>query len=332
MKPANINNTLKQDFTINTAKNFKTHKANKSKIHKFTNGLYYSRYLYLLIIPIIVYYFIFYYVPMYGVLIAFKDFNAFKGILNSPWVGLKHFKAFFESPFAKRLIINTLTINIYELIVGFPVPIILALLINEVKSNRFKRSVQTIVYMPHFISVVVICGMLVSFLSPSSGFINRFIQALGGQPIHFLAEPRWFRTVYVFSGIWQGAGWGSIIYLAALSGIDVSLYEAATVDGATKWQKIKHITFPGILPTIIIMLILRMGSMFRVGFEKIMLLYSPLTYITADVISTYVYRKGILDANYSYTSAIGLFNSAINFIMLITINKFSRKVSETSLW
>ena len=186
--------------------------------------------------------------------------------------------------------------------------------------------------MPHFISIVVICGMLVSFLSPSSGFINAFIQNLGGKPIHFLAEPKWFQTVYVFSGIWQGAGWGSIIYLAALSGIDVELYEAATVDGATKWKKLKHITFPGILPTIIIMLIMRMGSMFSVGFEKIMLLYSPLTYDTADVISTYVYRKGILDANYSYTSAIGLFNSVINFVMLIAVNKLSRTVSETSLW
>jgi len=306
--------------------------SKKTGISAVACGFYRSRYLYLLILPIIVYYFIFHYMPMYGVLIAFKDFNAFKGIISSPWVGLKHFKSFFESPFAYRLLRNTLAINIYELVVGFPMPIILALLINEVKSNRFKRSVQTIVYMPHFISVVVICGMLVSFLSPSTGFINRFIQAIGGQPIHFLAEPKWFRTVYVLSGVWQSAGWGSIIYLAALAGIDIELYEAATVDGATKWQKMKHITFPGILPTVIIMLILRMGSMFSVGFEKIMLLYSPLTYDTADVISTYVYRKGILDANYSYTAAIGLFNSIINFILLIAVNKFSRAVSETSLW
>jgi len=303
-----------------------------SKIYRFANGLYRSRYLYLLIIPVITYYFIFHYIPLYGVTIAFKDFNAFFGILRSPWVGLKHFKAFFSSPFAYRLIRNTLSINLYDLIVGFPAPIILALLINEVKSNKFKRSVQTIVYMPHFISTVVVCGMLVSFLSPSTGFINKFIKALGGEPIHFLAEPEWFQTVYVLSGVWQGAGWGSIIYLAALTGIDIALYEAATVDGANKWQKLRHITFPGILPTIIIMLILRMGSMFTVGYEKIMLLYSPLTYETADVISTYVYRKGILDANYSYSAAIGLFNSVINFIMLVAFNRFSRAVSETSLW
>ncbi|HEY8363234.1 MAG TPA: ABC transporter permease subunit [Tissierellaceae bacterium] len=307
-------------------------KKSDTKIYNFMKGLYHSRYLYLLIVPVIVYYFIFHYIPMYGVIIAFKDFNAFKGILGSPWAGFKHFKAFFESPFAYRLIRNTLTINIYDLVVGFPAPIILALLINEVKSNRFKRSVQTIVYMPHFISVVVVCGMLISFLSPSTGIINRFIQMLGGNPIHFLAEPRWFKTVYVLSGVWQSAGWGSIIYLAALAGIEMELYEAATVDGATKWQKLIYVTLPGILPTIIIMLILRMGRMFTVGFEKIMLLYNPLTYETADVISTYVYRKGILEANYSYTAAIGLFNSVINFIMLVTFNKFSRKVSEISLW
>lgn len=302
--------------------------ANTKALH----DLYRSRYLYILITPVIIYYFIFHYIPIYGVIIAFKDFNAIKGILGSPWVGLKHFKAFFESVFAFRLIRNTLAINIYDLVAGFPVPIILALLINEVKNKYFKRSVQTIVYMPHFISVVVVCGMIVSFLSPSTGFINGFIKALGGKPIHFLAEPGWFRTIYVFSGIWQSAGWGSIIYLAALAGIDIELYEAATVDGATKWQKIKHITFPGILPTIIIMLILRMGSIFSVGFEKIMLLYSPLTYSTADVISTYVYRQGILNADYSYTSAIGLFNSIINFLMLVTVNRISRAISETSLW
>lgn len=296
------------------------------------DGFYHSRYLYLLIFPIIVYFFIFHYLPMYGVIIAFEDYNGFKGIINSPWVGLKHFKAFFESPFAYRLIRNTLVLNIYDLIVGFPTPIILALLINEVKSNYFKKSVQTIIYTPHFISTVVICGMLASFLAPSSGFINVFIQALGGEPIHFLAQPGWFSTVYVLSGVWQSAGWGSIIYIAALSGIDTALYEAAIVDGATKWQRMKYITFPGILPTVIIMLILRMGSMFSVGFEKIMLLYSPLTYETADVISTYVYRIGILDANYSYTAAIGLFNSVINFVLLVAVNKFSRTVSETSLW
>lgn len=306
----------------------------KSKIseNRFLNGMYRSRYLYLLILPAILYFFIFHYVPMYGLLIAFKDFNAFKGIWNSPWVGLKHFKTFFESQFAYRLIRNTLLINLYDLAVGFPIPIILALFINELYNEKFKKTVQTTVYMPYFISTVVISGMLVSFLSPSSGMINQIRQMFGGEPIHFLAEPSWFRSVYVWSGVWQGAGWGSIIYLAALAGIDMELYEAATVDGANKWHKMIYITIPGILPTIIIMLILRVGSMLNVGFEKIMLLYNPLTYETADVISTYVYRKGILDANYSYTAAIGLFNSIINFILLISINKLSRRVSETSLW
>lgn len=306
----------------------KTKTGNKG----FIKGMYHSRYLYLLILPAIVYYFVFHYMPMYGVLIAFKDFNAYQGIWKSPWVGMKHFKAFFQSQFAPRLIRNTLLINLYDLAVGFPIPIILALFINELQKEWFKKSVQTIVYLPYFISTVVMCGMLVSFLSPSSGMINNLRELLGKEPIHFLAEPSWFRTVYVWSGVWQGAGWGSIIYLAALTGIDVQLYEAATVDGATKWQKMIYITIPGILPTIIIMLIMRVGSMLSVGFEKIMLLYNPLTYETADVISTYVYRKGILDANYSYTAAIGLFNSIINFILLISVNKFSRRVSETSLW
>lgn len=304
----------------------------KTILAEIGSNLYRSRYLYMLIAPIAFYYFIFHYIPMYGLVIAFKDFNPYQGILQSPWVGFSHFVNFFHSPFAYRLIRNTVAINVYDLIAGFPIPIILALMINEVKGNWFKRGVQTIVYMPHFISIVVISGMLVSFLSPSSGFINKFISILGGQPIHFLAEPGWFRSVYVWSGVWQGAGWGSIIYLAALSGIDVELYEAATVDGASKWQKMKYITFPGILPTVIIMLILRMGSMFSVGFEKIMLLYSPMTYETADVISTYVYRQGILNADYSYTSAIGLFNSVINFILLVAVNKLSRRISETSLW
>ena len=291
-----------------------------------------NRFIYLMALPVLVYYIIFYYGPMYGVIIAFKNFSPGKGILGSPWVGLQWFKDFFNSYYFIRLLQNTLLINILSLIFSFPAPIILALLLNELRNDKFKKTVQTVTYLPHFISLVVICGMIISFLSPSTGIINHFIKTLGGEPIHFLAEPKWFRTIYVLSGVWQSAGWGSIIYLAALSGIDISLYEAATVDGANRWQKLIYVTLPGILPTIIIMLILRMGKMFTVGFEKIMLLYSPLTYDTADVISTYVYRKGILDANYSYTTAIGLFNSAINFVMLVLFNKFSRRISETSLW
>lgn len=304
----------------------------KGRMKIFVKDIMKSKYLYILFLPTILYFFIFAYMPLYGLIIAFKSYNPYQGILKSPWVGMQYFKDFLNSIYFWRLITNTITINLYDLAVGFPAPIILALMINEVKNNVYKRTVQTIIYLPHFISVVVLAGMMVSFLSPSSGIINMFIKALGGNPVHFLAEPGWFKSVYVWSGVWQGAGWGSIIYLASLAGIDIELYEAATVDGANGWHKLKYITIPGIIPTIIIMLILRIGSLFSIGFEKIILLYNPLTYKTADVISTYVYRRGILGADFSYSTAIGLFNAVINFIMLVLFNKFSRKISETSLW
>ncbi len=307
-------------------------KPNPSKRNEIMRSIYKSRYLYVLIIPVFIYYVIFQYVPMYGAQIAFKNFNPFQGIWGSPWVGFKYFTQFFESVYFLRLIRNTLAINIYNIVVGFPAPILLALMLNEVKNRVFKRTVQTVVYLPHFISTVVIVGMLVSFLSPRSGIVNMVIKSLGGQPIQFLAQPGWFRSIYVWSGVWQEAGWGSIIYLAALAGIDPSLYEAAVVDGASRWKRLVHITIPCLIPTIIIMLILRMGGIFNVGFEKIMLMYNPVTYETADVISTYVYRRGILGAEYSFSTAIGLFNSVINFVTLITFNTISRKVSETSLW
>lgn len=303
-----------------------------AKLSSIKKGFYKSRYLYFLFLPVIVYYVIFHYTPMYGLIIAFKKYHPVLGIWKSPWVGLTHIKDFLHSVFFWRLIWNTVSINIYDLLVGFPAPIILALLLNEVRKNSIKRTVQTIVYLPHFISVVVLAGIITLFLSPSSGIINALIKALGGQSIHFLAEASWFKTVYVWSGIWQGAGWGSIIYLAALSGIDAELYEAATVDGATNIQKLIKITLPCLLPTIIIMFILRVGSMFTVGFEKVMLLYNPSTYETADVISTYVYRQGIQKGDYSYTTAIGLFNSILNFATITFFNYFSKKISQTSLW
>jgi putative aldouronate transport system permease protein len=304
----------------------------KSKLGAAIKGLVKSRYLYLMFFPVIVFYIVFQYYPMYGLIIAFKDFSPAKGIWGSEWVGLEHFKTFMSSIYFWRLLWNTIGINIYELVVGFPAPIILALIINEVRKEKFKKVVQTVVYLPNFISTVVVAGMIIAFLSPSSGVVNHFIKILGGEPIHFLAEPAWFKTIYVWTGVWQFCGWGSIIYLAALAGIDVQLYEAATVDGASSWQKLIHITLPGIIPTIIILLILRMGSIFSVGYEKIILLYNPQTYETADVISTYVYRRGILQADFSYSSAISLFNNVINFIMLVVVNKLSSKVSETSLW
>ena len=273
-----------------------------------------SRYLLLMLLPALIWYIVFMYAPMYGAQIAFRDFSPVLGITGSKWVGFKYFIQFFKSEYFGRLIKNTLGISLYSIIVGFPIPIILALLINEVRGKFFKRSI------------------LSALLSPSSGLINQLITAFGGTPIHFMAEPKYFKTIYVLSDIWQSAGYGSIVYMAALTGIDPSLYEAATVDGASKWDKLIHITLPGLLPTIIIMLILRMGSIFSVGYEKIMLMYNPATYETADVISTYVYRRAFESGDYSFSAAVGLFNSVINFTIIVLFNKFSKKISEVSLW
>lgn len=289
------------------------------------------KYIYIMALPILAYYIIFHYIPMYGVIIAFKDFSPAGGIMGSKWVGLKHFKDFFTSYYSGNIIRNTLLISLYDIIWGFPAPIILALLLNELSNQKFKRTVQTISYMPHFISLVVICGMIKDFTA-TEGVINDLIVLLGGERSNMLGRPELFRTIFISSGIWQGIGWGSIIYLAALSGIDPALYEAATIDGAGRWKQTIHVTLPGIAPTIVILLILRVGSIMSVGFEKIILLYNPMTYETADVISSYVYRKGLLDFNYSYSTAVGLFNSIINFLLLIITNSISRRVSETSLW
>ncbi len=289
------------------------------------------KYVYLMLLPVLAYYFLFHYVPMAGSIIAFKNYAPGRGILDSPWVGLANFKDFFQSVYLWRLIRNTLTINLYELLFGFPAPIILALMLNEVRSRFFKRSVQTITYLPHFISVVVTVGIVLDFFS-SDGIINALVTAFGGKPLSYMTEPNLFYSIYVGSNVWQQLGWKSIIYLAALSAIDPTLYEAANVDGAGRWAKLKHITLPGMMPIIVIMLILQIGNMMSVGFEKVMLMYNPSIYETADVISTFVYRKGLQDMNYSYSTAVGLFNSAINFTLLILANTISRKVSENSLW
>ena len=288
--------------------------------------------LYSLLIPGVVFIFIFCYVPMYGAQIAFRDFSFRKGYWGSEWVGMKHFARYVTSSNFWPLMGNTLGISVYSIVVGFPIPVILALLMNEVRSKYFKKGVQTIVYMPHFISAVVVVSLINAMLSPSNGLFNQIIQMFGGDPVHFMAEPKYFKTVYVLSDIWQTAGYGSIVYLAALTSIDPSLYEAATVDGASKWKKLLHITLPCILPTIMTMLILRMGSIFTVGYEKIMLMYNPATYETADVISTYVYRRAFEGGEYSFSAAVGLFNSVINFIVIIVFNKISKRVSEVSLW
>ncbi|GIN70709.1 sugar ABC transporter permease [Bacillus sp. J14TS2] len=288
--------------------------------------------LYIMILPVIAYFVIFHYVPMYGVQIAFKDFIASKGITGSEWVGFKHFIRFFDSYHFWRLMKNTLGIGVYELLVGFPVPIILALMINEVRLKFFKRTVQTVTYAPHFLSTVVLVGMIIIFLSPDSGVVNQLIQLFGGKEISFLTEPQWFKTVYVFSGVWQSMGWSSIIYLAALAGIDPQLHESAIMDGANRWQRIWNINIPGILPTIIILLILNTGSIVSVGFEKVFLMQNDLNLEASDVIATYVYRSGILDAEFSFASAVGLFSTIINFILLITVNSIAKKVGQTSLW
>lgn len=287
---------------------------------------------YILLLPALAYFLIFCYGPMYGAQIAFRNFNAVDGITGSPWVGFAHFKRFFASPYFGSLIRNTLVISIYGLIAGFPLPIILALSLNELKNERVKKIAQTITYAPYFISVVVMCGMLISFLNPSTGIFNKLVTAFGGEPIPFLSKPDMFPSIYVWSGVWQSTGWGSVIYFAALSGVDPQLLEAATLDGAGRMQKIWHVNLPALLPTIVIMLIMNCGNLLSVGYEKIYLLQNALNAETSEVISTYVYKTGLVNAQYSFSTAVGLFNSAVNLVLLILVNTVSRKISDTSLW
>lgn len=289
------------------------------------------KYIYLMAIPMLIYYYLFCYVPMYGASIAFKDFSPKLGIAGSPWVGLKHFESFFNNVYFSRLLGNTLGLSLLNLAFGFPAPILLAILLNEVRQNWFKRTVQTISYLPHFISVMVICGMIVDFTS-SGGVINDLLSLFGAKRQTMLLNPSLFPAIYVISEIWQSVGWGSIVYLAALTAVDPALYEAARMDGAGKLKQIWHVTLPGIAPTIVVMLILKLGSMMSIGSEKILLLYNSNTYATADVISTYVYRKGLLESNFSFSTAVGLFNSMINFALVLGSNYISRKVNDTSLW
>lgn len=291
-----------------------------------------DRYLLLLVAIPVLYFIVFHYIPMYGIQIAFKRYSPGLGIWGSKWVGLKWFKEFFSSLYAKRVIGNVLILNIMRLVLAFPLPVIFALLLNELRFSRYKRVVQTISYMPHFISTVVVVGMMVTFLSPNGGIVNQFITAFGGKPINFMVESKYFRFLYIFSGVWQNLGWDSIIYLAALSGIDVEQYEAARIDGAGRWQQAVHITLPGIAPTIIILMILDVGNMMSVGYEKIILMYNPATYDVADVISSYVYRMGIVNNDFSFATAVDLFNSVVNCLLLVTVNKISKTVSDIALW
>ncbi|WP_238456185.1 ABC transporter permease [Lederbergia galactosidilytica] len=287
--------------------------------------------LYTFLLPALLFFVIFHYIPMYGVQIAFKDFFATMGINGSPWVGFEHFERFFNSYYFWRLLKNTLIISLYQLCL-FPLPIIFALMLNELRNGAFKKWTQTLTYAPHFISVVVVVGMIIAFLDPTTGIINLLIEKLGGDSVQFLTSPSWFRHIYVWSGEWQGLGWGSIIYLAALAGVNPELLEAAKVDGATRFQRILHINIPAILPTIVILFILNIGSFMAIGFEKVLLLQNSLNSETSDIIQTFVYETGLLEGQYSFAAAVGLFDSVINIILLVTVNQIARKVSDNSLW
>lgn len=288
--------------------------------------------LYLMLLPMVVIFFLFSYRPLTGLLIAFKDYSPFKGVWASKWVGLEYFKEFFSGAFAWRVIRNTLTISISLLIFGFPAPILLALLLNEVRNEKFKKLVQTVSYIPHFISIVVVCSMVTSFLSPTSGLVNVVLTKLGFKSIYFLSNPAMFVPIYVLIDIWRGIGYNSIVYLAALTSIPSELYEAAEVDGADRLQRVLHITIPGLLPTIMVMLLVQLGNILNVGYEMIILLYNPSIYETADIINTYVYRTGIMEGRYDYATAIGLLNSVVSLILVVGANKISKRMTETSLW
>lgn len=290
-----------------------------------------NRTLYALFIPVLVYYLLFHYGPMFGLLISFQNYKPSKGIFHSSWVGLKHFKNFFTDYYFQRVLFNTLKISLSTLIFTFPMPIILALLINELRGKLYSRMVQTITYIPHFISIVVVVSIMMD-LTCRDGAITQFLSLFGFKAVTMLNDKRYFLPLYVISNIWQNIGWNSIIYLSALTAIDSELYEAAKIDGAGKIRQLLAITLPCLLPTIIIMLILQVGKMFNVGYEKIILMYNPLTYEVADVISTYVYRKGLLEMSWSYSAAVGMFNSIVSFILVWSTNKLSKKVSGNGLW
>lgn len=287
--------------------------------------------VYLMVLPVIIYYILFHYKPMYGIIISFMDYNPRRGVSGSQWVGMKHFIDFFTGPYFWRLLGNTLKLSLSTLIFGFPVPIILALLINELHNKKFSKAVQTITYMPHFVSMVVLCAMVRQFIG-ANGFITNFLSMFGYDGGNLLNHGEYWIPIYVISNIWQGAGWGSIVYLAALTGIDSELYDAAKVDGANRWKQTLNVTIPCLLPTIIIMLIMRVGQIMGVGYEKTILLYNEGIYDVADIISTYVYRRGLLDRQFSFSTAVGLFNSVVNFILVVGANQISKKTTETSLW
>lgn len=291
-----------------------------------------DKYLYIMLIPVMAYYLIFCYAPMYGVTIAFQDYNMFAGVLGSEWVGLENFQRIFSTGDFYIVLRNTLVLNLLSLIFGFPGPIIIALLLNELRMNKFKRVIQTIIYLPHFLSWVVVASILIPMLSPSTGIVNQLIVQMGMEPIYFMSDNGWWITMYILSGIWKSVGWGAIVYLAALSGVDPSLYEAAVIDGANKWKQCIHVTIPSILPTITVLLILNVGQIMSIGFDQPFLLGNTAVQGVSDVISTYVYRIGMLSADISRSTAIGLFQSLVNFVILLGTNKLSKKITGNSIY
>jgi putative aldouronate transport system permease protein len=303
-----------------------------TKLQKIKKNLIRDKYLYLMLIPFIAWYVIFQYKPMYGLQIAFKDYSLFRGIAESPWVGFENFTRFFESEYFLRTLKNTALISFYSLIFGFPAPILLALLLNEIKNAMFKKTVQTLTYLPHFISIVVVAGIVTNFLAPTNGLVNIVIDKFGGEKVYFLTEPGYFRSIFIGMGIWKDVGFNAIIYLAAIAGINPQLYEAAKMDGANRWKQVWHVTIPCLIPTIVILFIINIGNFLEVGYEAIILLYQPSTYETADVINTYVYRAGLVGGQYEIGAAAGLFNSVIGLILVVTANKISKKLTQNGLW
>ena len=304
----------------------------KTKSQKLWDRIRRNWLLYLFLLPAVTYIAVFQYAPMYGIQIAFRDFKIKAGFWGSEWVGLKWFIRFFNMPRFWQILKNTLSISIYALVCNFILPIILAVALNNIAAKRYKKFAQTITYMPHFISTVVLVGMISVFFSPQTGFVNTILGWFGVDPIYFLGEKQYFRHLYVWSGVWQGVGWGSIIYMAALSGVDPALHEAAVLDGASKLQRVWHIDLPAILPTISIMLIMSFGKVMSVGYEKVYLMQNDLNVQVSEVISTYVYKMGILSQQFSYSTAINLFNNVVNFILVMTMNKVVKKLSGSGLW
>lgn len=310
------------------AKSRKLSPSTEKKLKK----MWRDRYMYLILVPVIAYYLIFCYAPMYGVTIAFKDYNMFKGVFGSEWVGLQNFQRIFSTSDFYTVLRNTLMLNLLQLVFSFPGPIILALLLNELRSIKFKRTIQTIVYLPHFLSWVVVASLLIPMLSPSTGIVNQLLVKFGGEPIYFMSDPGWWIFIYVAAGVWKSIGWGAIVYLAALAGVDPSLYEAAIIDGANKWQQCLHITIPSIIPTIMVLLILNVGQLMSIGFDQPYLLGNSSVINVSEVISTYVYRLGLESADISRSTAVGLFQSLVNFVILLCANTASRKITGNGIY